>query len=78
MGYFYHSLKSISRDIVLVMRITAIAVATSSTQCLVWPHLTSLALTLVWYQAFDDYDSNEQNDLDPYLYRQSTLDLRTQ
>lgn len=27
------------------------------------------SLVLVWYQALDDYDSNEQDDLDLHLYR---------
>ncbi len=59
----YRSLKAISNEIALVIGVTAIAVATSSTHWLARPHLFSLALTLVWYQVLDDYQFSRQNKL---------------
>ncbi len=59
----YRSLKAISHDIVLVIGITAIAVATSSTHWLARPHLFSLAFTLVWYQVLDDFQFGHKNRL---------------
>jgi hypothetical protein len=59
----YRSLKSTCSDIVLVIGITAVAVATSSSHWLARPHIFSLALTLVWYQALDDYQFRHRNTL---------------
>ena len=61
--WLYRSLKNTCRDIVLVIGITAVAVATSSTHWLARPHIFSLALTLVWYQALDDYQVSHRNTL---------------
>jgi hypothetical protein len=59
----YRSLRSSSSDIVLVIGITALAVATSSTHWLARPHVFSIALTLVWDQVLSDYQFNRTNRL---------------
>jgi hypothetical protein len=61
--WLYRSLKSVGDDLVLVIGITAVAVATSSTHWLARPHLFSLALTLVWYEALNDYQFRHKNTL---------------
>ena len=47
----------------LVIGITAVAVATSSSHWLAGPHFFSLTLMLVWYQALDDYQLSHRNTL---------------
>ncbi len=62
-AWLYRFLKSACSDIVLVIGVTALAVATSSTHWLARPHLFSLALTLVWYQILDEYQFSDKNNL---------------
>lgn len=62
-AWLYRSLRSVGNDIVLVIGITALAVATSSTHWLARPHLFSLALTLAWYQALNNYQFRDKNTL---------------
>ena len=62
-AFLYQSLRSSSSDILAVIMITAIAVATSSTHWLARPHVFSLALTLAWYHALNNYQFNHRNTL---------------
>jgi hypothetical protein len=61
--FLYHSLRESCNDVLLVIIITAMAVATSSTHWLARPHIFSLALSLAWYHALNSYQFDHRNTL---------------
>ncbi|MGE5305637.1 MAG: hypothetical protein ACM3TN_20190 [Alphaproteobacteria bacterium] len=62
-AFLYQCLRRRSGDVLAVILITAIAVATSATHWLARPHVFSLALTLAWYHALNSYQFNHRNTL---------------
>jgi hypothetical protein len=61
--FLYQSLRSTSNDVLAVIVITALAVATSADHWLARPHVFSLALTLAWYHALNNYQFTHRNTL---------------
>ena len=61
--FLYQTLRSSCSDVLVVILITAMAVATSTTHWLARPHVFSLALTLGWYYALNNYQHDHGNTL---------------
>ena len=59
----YLLLRSKSHDLILVLAITLLAAATSSSHWLARPHVFSLLLTLVWYYLLDRFQYDHQRTL---------------
>lgn len=61
--FLYQSLRSGCNDLLLVILVTATAIATSSTHWFARPHVFSLALTLAWYHLLNEYQYRNRKTL---------------